>query len=462
MSSQPDCPTRPTLTTDQVEMDTSTPVAAAPVTGSSSTMPAVPPMTAEFFLKALKDNSDHIIKSFNASLGALSQRIDDNAGKIAANSTSITSLSATSDAHKTELAHLSDRVAVLERGESAAVVPDQRAALSPEYLFARCLVRLWPISGDTDEEIWESVGEFLHDTLAIREDDLCQDDIEVIDRVAAGRLAVDRKEVLVSFFDKQKRDSVMSSSSNLASKVDLDGKPTAGIRLEIPPELDGTFRLLSRFGTRLSQFAVCLDRLKRLGASEGSIALVRAFLDGRTMTVTINGYAAKPIVITRGSPQGSVLGCLLYCVATQLLTLALRASQRLVNYFPQDEGPDHGVEFWERDDSASFLYVDDTTLLDAVPLSSAVRHCTTGTTVEEFWQLAVAGDFNKLSRRAEDIGMAINGSKTQLLVISPPMAVRRPLPSPLLAATISSLWKSLNWSVSCSAPRPGPTPMLKH
>ena len=43
----------------------------------------------------------------------------------------------------------------------------------------------------------------------------------------------------------------MSSSSNLASKVNREGKTTAGIRLEIPPELDGTFRLLSRFGTRL-------------------------------------------------------------------------------------------------------------------------------------------------------------------------------------------------------------------
>lgn len=43
----------------------------------------------------------------------------------------------------------------------------------------------------------------------------------------------------------------MTSSSNLASKIDRDGKPTAGIRLEVPPELDGMFRLLSRFGTGL-------------------------------------------------------------------------------------------------------------------------------------------------------------------------------------------------------------------
>ena len=166
--------------------------------------------------------------------------------------------------------------------------------------------------------------------------------------------------------------------------------------------------------------AVCLDRLKRLGASDDSIALVRAFLEGRTMTVKVDGHTAEPIAISRGIPQGSVLGCLLHCVATQLQTCDLRASQRLVNFFPQDDNTDTGIEFWERNDSCSFLYVDDTTILDSVPLNEAERHITTGTTVEEFRQLAVAGDFDELSRRAEDIGMAINGKKTQLLVISPP------------------------------------------
>ena len=247
--SVPDVPSRPTLTTDQVEMDTSAPSAQATTNVAAS--PAIPPMTAEFFLKALKDNSDHIIKSFNASLGALSQRIDDNAGRIATNSSVITSLTTASEVHRTELSQLSGRVAKLERGSGATVVTEQPAVLSPEYLFARRSVRLWLIPGGTDEERWESVGEFLHNTLAIREDDLCQDDIESIERVTTGRLADDRKEALVTFFDRQKRDAVMSSSSNLASKVDREGKPTAGIRLEIPRELDGTFRLLSRFGTRL-------------------------------------------------------------------------------------------------------------------------------------------------------------------------------------------------------------------
>lgn len=57
--------------------------------------------------------------------------------------------------------------------------------------------------------------------------------------------------VLVEFYDKKKRDLVMTSSPNLAGKVDQEGKPTAGIRLEIPTELNDTFRLLTSFGARL-------------------------------------------------------------------------------------------------------------------------------------------------------------------------------------------------------------------
>ena len=38
---------------------------------------------------------------------------------------------------------------------------------------------------------------------------------------------------------------------NLAARTDSNGRPTAGLRLEIPDELLSQFRILSRFGTRL-------------------------------------------------------------------------------------------------------------------------------------------------------------------------------------------------------------------
>ena len=156
------------------------------------------------------------------------------------------------------------------------------------------------------------------------------------------------------------------------------------------------------------EHSVCLDRLMQLGASAGSIALVRAFLEDRTMTISIEGYKAAAVRILRGSPQGSVLGCLLYCVTTQLLTKDLRGGHMNMQAGGQPSG------------STAFLYVDDTTLFDSAPMSVAVRHCTTSRTEEEFQQLPIAGDLDELSDRASEIGMVINGKKTQLLVVSPP------------------------------------------
>ena len=144
----------------------------------------------------------------------------------------------------------------------------------------------------------------------------------------------------------------------------------------------------------------------QLGASAGSVALVKAFLEDRTMTISIEGYKASAVKILRGSPQGSVLGCLLYCVTTQLLTRDLRGGH--IGQLPGGDG------------STAFLYVDDTTLFDSAPMADAIRHCTTARTEEEFQQLPIAGDLDELTERASDIGMAMNGRKTQLLVISPP------------------------------------------
>ena len=116
------------------------------------------------------------------------------------------------------------------------------------------------------------------------------------------------------------------------------------------------------------EHAVCLERLRQLGASEGSVALVKAFLRDRSMMIKIGKHQADPVKIVWGSPQGSVLGCLLYCVTTQLLTHDLR--NRLVP----------GGQEGEEDCTAAFLYVDDTTLFDAVPMTQAVRHCATNRT----------------------------------------------------------------------------------
>ena len=67
----------------------------------------------------------------------------------------------------------------------------------------------------------------------------------------------------------------------------------------------------------------CLDQLANLGASRPSLALVRSFLTGRAMRVRVGGQLSTRKALSAGSPQGSILGCYLYCAATQMLNHTL-------------------------------------------------------------------------------------------------------------------------------------------
>ena len=113
-----------------------------------------------------------------------------------------------------------------------------------------------------------------------------------------------------------------------------------------------------------------------------------------------------------------MLGCLLYCVTTQLLTKDLRPDP--MRHRPNDGKAESEVGCRSSRSPAAFLYVDDTTLVDGAQMEEAVRHITTEKTIESFNDLQVGRDFDKLSVRAEDIGMKINEGKTQLLIVSPP------------------------------------------
>ena len=123
-----------------------------------------------------------------------------------------------------------------------------RATLSYEYVMAQRSVRLWPIKGATDSDVWGAVGEFIHGPQRIPEDDLCQEDIR---RTPVPDVPENIKdEVIVVFKDKKKRDCVMIRSIALADCIDGDGKPTAGTRIEVPDELSDTFRLCNGPSTK--------------------------------------------------------------------------------------------------------------------------------------------------------------------------------------------------------------------
>ena len=245
---QPDA--RRTITLDEVEMETADP---APAPGAA-TAPTSMFLTTDLFLKAMKENREQIIGSFNATIESLSRRIDTNDSRITSNTTAIKLQSSVADANRVDIAKLAARVDGLERDRSrvaGSMDVEVRATLSPEYMLARRSIRMWPVAGITEEELWQGVGDFIHDTMAVGIDEVGQGDIEEVKRVDQFGVAANKSEVLVTFFDKRKRDLIMTNSPNLADRVDGMGRPTAGLRIEVPLELKDTFRLLTRFGARL-------------------------------------------------------------------------------------------------------------------------------------------------------------------------------------------------------------------
>ena len=214
----------------------------------------------------------------------------------------------------------------------------------------------------------------------------------------------------------------------------------------------------------------CLEQLRALGASETSVSLIRSFLSGRVMRTRIGTTLSDPKPLKGGSPQGSILGCLLYCLATQQLNTSLAAAgpHSLVvspgadppspastpERSPSSPEPGgfflmpHGLDDSQSDEGevasqdGSFLtaegspinaadltgqenpiymfkYIDDTTTVEIVDKSQAVRHFTTNTTVEKVPANATASVFMGIEERAKEIGMAVNTGKTQMVVVAP-------------------------------------------
>ena len=72
--------------------------------------------------------------------------------------------------------------------------------------------------------------------------------MEDIRRVQLRRGRSNQREVIVLFNDIEARDRVTSYARNLAQFIDQAGKPTAGIRFDIPDHLSGVHRTLLQYG----------------------------------------------------------------------------------------------------------------------------------------------------------------------------------------------------------------------
>ena len=153
-------------------------------------------------------------------MGELSVRVDVNAAAIADNKQSIASTASNTAKCRADINRLEERVRAIEGGSADRRCVTARAVLSVEYLLARRSVRLWPVPGANEEEMWGAVWDYLHDTLRIDTRELCQEDVERVDRIEDGLAPSNVRDEVLVFKDAKKRDIVVVSSANLAGMVD--------------------------------------------------------------------------------------------------------------------------------------------------------------------------------------------------------------------------------------------------
>ena len=228
------------------------PASAQPVAVLANS--GVEPLTADFFRGLIGENTKQITQRIDAitlEITGLTKSMGENRGWIEKAEGRLVAHDAGIEAHTNQINDLDARLARLEAGTPLA--SGGKTTPSSSYLWARRSVRFWPIDLTNEKTMWNGAGEFIHSALGVLPSEICQDDIEAIvpataPRVPAGNL---NNEAIVTFFCPRKRDIVMAKVGGLAKFTDNQGKPTAGVRLEIPPLLQDTFRLLSRFGAHL-------------------------------------------------------------------------------------------------------------------------------------------------------------------------------------------------------------------
>lgn len=211
-------------------------------------------LTAEFFEKYMENNFKKDLKELkgtvdkiDGSVRANTEKLDRHEGLIASNAEKLERMNKEVEAIKAS-------------GSSSASTWTALGGLpqdlsnkvgEAEYLKARKSLRLWPIRGLTPEEVWKSTGDFLHVLLGLPS--IGEDKIANISRptMRSGFGVID--EAVVLFKEIDTRDSVIGAASKLSGRINELGKPTAGIRLEIPASLRVDFNTLRKFGLLLKK-----------------------------------------------------------------------------------------------------------------------------------------------------------------------------------------------------------------
>ena len=116
-----------------------------------------------------------------------------------------------------------------------------------DYLEARKSIKMWPVKGSEDA-LEAACREFMEKTLSMPHDTAQNLEIVSVRRIRQARRSKIADEVLVKYGTVEERDIVQSYAPNLSR-----ANGTAGVRIDFPAHLRGTFRLLESHGSLLKR-----------------------------------------------------------------------------------------------------------------------------------------------------------------------------------------------------------------
>ena len=210
-------------------------------------------LTEEVFKNYLQDKIETRFDSLEAGQNELKRSVGGLEKAVASNSCKLDKHEALIKDNQREVAQMRKEIDEIKDGKSRwPALPSPSARLHipgpdlDEYLTARRSLRLWPVAGTTPKMIWKSTGDFLH--LWLHLPSIGEELIENISRPAVPSAFGVKDEAVILFKSATVRDSVIGASAKLAGRIDDNGQPTAGIRLEIPGSLKEAFGVLRKFG----------------------------------------------------------------------------------------------------------------------------------------------------------------------------------------------------------------------
>ena len=128
---------------------------------------------------------------------------------------------------------------------------DQDQVRRSRFDEARRSIRIWPIIGVDEAEMMKSLCSFLSGALLHSEQEIGFLAIEKVRRVRTQPGGLVHHEVRVTFAHLTATDHIATKGTMLAKYTDPEGKPTAGIRIDVPDYLAHDFKLLDSYGKRM-------------------------------------------------------------------------------------------------------------------------------------------------------------------------------------------------------------------